>query len=562
LLAARRLLAETTPPAWHPRVYANSRYIVAGEYGRILAAYRQHFEPAQLLIVLTAELEADPGDLLARVFRHLEVDDRWRPADLSTRRLVGGDRSRVPPEDLRRLLELITGAVPGLPPSALDVALEEWNTLSGPGRRGLPADLMGRLNEHFAEDATLLEHQWGAAVPWARLHTAVDQGRGRESPGSAVSLRPRIGSRTFAGAEDIARQIAGALESDSGYALIRLDAWELLLLDEGISRSGKPDLPAIGVRERPEHAAAELRRALANADAVGASDDRDSPTGMQLLEELLVRFEVERPVLCSLRIDYELLGVDPSSGRQSKPSLLHDVMQGRELAVVCPAALTDWIYETAQARASGREFDIRTAVGLDDMSELEAVFLTLAARREAYDAVLVASCGVPGKALCSRLARELEVVALDLGQPVNRFIHPRFNDRSAIYARTRWEIEQYLRELATPAPLPRHELEGRLVRSSDGQLVYIERGRARKLTHDALRSLFDQEPVDVASELLEQLPHGAPLAVVHERLTGPFVLLDGHKQAIDLGLLLVELRDGALRDAPEMDGTLPWHPIG
>ena len=50
------------------------------------------------------------------------------------------------------------------------------------------------------------------------------------------------------------------------------------------------------------------------------------------------------------------------------------------------------------------------------------------------------------------------------------------------------------------------------------------------------------------------------MAIVHERLTGPFVLLDGHRRAVDLGTTLIHLDDFALRAIPPTGAPLPWRP--
>jgi hypothetical protein len=152
------------------------------------------------------------------------------------------------------------------------------------------------------------------------------------------------------------------------------------------------------------------------------------------------------------------------------------------------------------------------------------------------------------------------VVALDLGFPLARFLHPGYNQRSARLARARWEVQEYLRGLRAPEPDPRHPLEGRLVRTPGGPTVYVERGRTRLVEHPALLALFDHEPQVVAAEAVEALPRGAPLAVVHERLTGPFVLLDGRRRAVELGVTLLEVDDLALTEIPQAAPPFSWPP--
>ena len=266
-------------------------------------------------------------------------------------------------------------------------------------------------------------------------------------------------------------------------------------------------------------------------------------------------------------MSHDLLGVDPATGESvARPPLL-GVLKGRHLAAVCPAALTDLVTREARDRSlrlpedqvRRDELDVRLAVSLDDMSEIDNVVTALGAQREAYDAVLVLG-DLPARLACVQIARELEVAALDLGLPLARFLHPGYNARSAELARRRWELEEYLRRLNTPAPDPPHALEGRLVQSSAGSIFYVERGQRRLIEHPALLALFDHEPGEVEPEVLNELPRGAPLAVVHERLTAPFVLLDGRKRAIELGITLADLDDFAIRDVPETHPALRWSP--
>jgi hypothetical protein len=110
-------------------------------------------------------------------------------------------------------------------------------------------------------------------------------------------------------------------------------------------------------------------------------------------------------VRCSAQINLALLGIDPATGERAGAGPLGELLTGRRVALVGPSR---------PARPDQGGFDVRVTAILDDMSELELVTDRLSVQRAEFDAVL-STAAVPGKVLCARLARELGVVALDLG---------------------------------------------------------------------------------------------------------------------------------------------------
>jgi hypothetical protein len=209
-------------------------------------------------------------------------------------------------------------------------------------------------------------------------------------------------------------------------------------------------------------------------------------------------------------------------------------------------------------RLLGLGLDVRLAVGLDDTREVQAAFEELAAQRDSYDVVLVAG-DVPAKPLCSLLARELEVVALDIGHALDRTLHPR--PAEAEQLRLRRDVAEYLRQSALPAPEPEHELEGRLVRvRGEKPVYYVERGTARPVRHRELLSLFDHEPIEIEPQVLATMPPGMPLFAVHERFGGTYLPIDGTRRPIQLGLLFTVVDDQALNTLTLDDRPIEWHP--
>ena len=97
-------------------------------------------------------------------------------------------------------------------------------------------------------------------------------------------------------------------------------------------------------------------------------------------------------------------------------------MADHRVALVCPAVVLG--RSPVEVRRQGERLGIVVThtVALDDIRGVDRALLDLAARRDVYDAALMAG-DVPVKPLCSRIARELGVVALDMGHAIDDCIH-------------------------------------------------------------------------------------------------------------------------------------------
>jgi Glycosyl transferase family 2 len=113
----RRPAAEALDPT------GPSEYVAPGEYGRLLAPWRRHFPPEQVLVLLTGELERRPQRAVRIAFSHIGLDAAFVPPGLVAR----GPRSPA-------------------------------ETLDGPTQAALAA--------RYAEDAELLARDWRLTVPW------------------------------------------------------------------------------------------------------------------------------------------------------------------------------------------------------------------------------------------------------------------------------------------------------------------------------------------------------------------------------------------------------------
>lgn len=150
------------------------RYLVAGEYGRILGAYFDEFPPEQVHVLLTDELADSPAESLAAIFRYLGVDPGHVPADLEARHNRGGRRRRLGPQDEATLKQYLSSEVwartdaPRVHERAFDFWFMEWNMIPDEHAGSIEPTLLARLREHFAEDALQLEQLLGRPIPWAQ----------------------------------------------------------------------------------------------------------------------------------------------------------------------------------------------------------------------------------------------------------------------------------------------------------------------------------------------------------------------------------------------------------
>ena len=369
-----------------------------------------------------------------------------------------------------------------------------------------------------------------------------------------------ISAERLAPLAHVAGEIASALAEQRGYALIRLDVPTTVVLNEGLWTIPEEDLETADAYadDDPPAAAAAVRNAIIDADAVGVTETRDTFAGAALLEQLLFHLDLYPRLRCSAAINHELLGIDPGTGRIGRQAPLVSALAGRPVALAGPTGLVGWAAWQRREHLRRRGLDARLVVGLDGLDEVERALLELGEQRELYDAVLV--CGGPAaKSLCARLARELEVVALDIGDALDRELLPRYRPGSAA-ARAARDISRYLRQLSS-APGEPHELDGRLVRVPGQPGVwYVERGRARLLVHRALVALFEQAPVEIEAETLASLPEGVPLGVVHERLVGTYLLVDGQKRPVDFALPFAVANDDTAEALGFDSPVVHWYP--
>ena len=148
-------------------------YVVAGEYGRILGAYRERFPAERLRIELSTDLARDPAATLDRVLEFLGLPPGFRPPELELRHNRSGRRlDGLGEAQLFEFLEqevwprLGEGAGPAR--EEFDRFYEEWSAIPEfPGGEPPPPSpqVRERLQAHYAADAVLLG-ELDIEAPW------------------------------------------------------------------------------------------------------------------------------------------------------------------------------------------------------------------------------------------------------------------------------------------------------------------------------------------------------------------------------------------------------------
>jgi hypothetical protein len=165
LLSARELQRARREPS------EITSYVVAGEYGRILATYLERFPRDQLHIELSGDLESNPRDVVDRVCSFIGVEPHV-PRDLGRRYFPSGPR-RVTPEAEADLMDYLDVNVwPRVRHStqhreSFERWFELWNVEPDEPAQPVDAAIASLLREHYAEDAELLERMTGVRAAWA-----------------------------------------------------------------------------------------------------------------------------------------------------------------------------------------------------------------------------------------------------------------------------------------------------------------------------------------------------------------------------------------------------------
>lgn len=211
---AMSLLEERALHRARAGVSRERRYLVNGEYGRLLASYAAGFDREQMLVAFTDEMTLDPEGLLRRAFEFIGVDPGFIPGGLDARHHRGGDEQRVTVKEVSALRNRVRDRARGSGgPSELEAwirdswsgagrlaepALTElaervesdvwarpaqergsglaafgfwleniWNVIPGEAQSEIPRDVRAALEAHYRPDIEMLENLFGVEVPWA-----------------------------------------------------------------------------------------------------------------------------------------------------------------------------------------------------------------------------------------------------------------------------------------------------------------------------------------------------------------------------------------------------------
>jgi len=355
---------------------------------------------------------------------------------------------------------------------------------------------------------------------------------------------------------EVVARLGAALKGKRGCSLVRLGSGEAIVLNQGIYQVNAFNTDYSGVHLPNHEFREQLITAVRQADIVGLSPNRDVFHCADLLELLFNHFHTYPKSLCSAYVNWELAGLNRDTGVVENPDPpLYKLLKGKRVAVVGRMA------EALLRSGSRIGFDVSVHCGLEGAEEIEQTVEFLTENREKFD-VLLASAGVPAVVLCSRIARHLNCVAIDFGHTLNRILNANFSEKTLGIEKEKWRIEQYIKQhkqssFSDTAP---HPLAGRICRTEKGHYYYIERNIRRYIPNLALVDYLQCERLNVRTEDIQSLPLGAPMCIVQERLGSPYLLKDGRKIPVKLGLRFFEVADGLLDALPLEDRVVEWFP--
>lgn len=147
-------------------------YVAWSEYGRILKEFTACFDPGQLLVLYTEELESDPAGTLDRLLEFLDLPVGFRPPTLGEVIHRGGASNRIPHSVRswlrdRKLLYSLWQLMPDAYRGRLRFRYEQWNVRKSDDPMSLPETLHDQLRKHYGDDIRSLLALPIDSPPWA-----------------------------------------------------------------------------------------------------------------------------------------------------------------------------------------------------------------------------------------------------------------------------------------------------------------------------------------------------------------------------------------------------------
>lgn len=167
--------ARTTPTM-------TNRYIVNGEYFRILAGFLRVFPRDRLMVIFSDDLATRPAEMLTSIFDFIGATSDYLPDNLDARYRTAAVERRIAGFDLYawqrhlapiRPVRLLWHSLPGQLREHIDRAarlasfrVEMWNARRGTADADMSSAVRKRLTAHFQSDSKALAGLLNRYVPW------------------------------------------------------------------------------------------------------------------------------------------------------------------------------------------------------------------------------------------------------------------------------------------------------------------------------------------------------------------------------------------------------------
>ena len=157
-------------------------YVAWSEYGRILTEFTASFDPKQILVLYTEDLENEPEATLDRLLEFIGLPTGFRPATLGeVIHRGGGSNTRIPQSVRewlrnRKILYRLWQLVPEARRGRLRFQYEQWNIRRNGNTQSnamlLPEGLQEQLRRHYSADINALLSLPITPPPWLDRYLA------------------------------------------------------------------------------------------------------------------------------------------------------------------------------------------------------------------------------------------------------------------------------------------------------------------------------------------------------------------------------------------------------
>jgi hypothetical protein len=150
--------------------------VARGEYGRIIADYREHFAADRVAVHFTEELDGNPQGLVDDVLAFIGLPGPYEPPNLGERYHEGGDARRFPNLTRRMQRTPLRSGFRMLSPS-IRRRVRHWYSTEANISKATKVELSddetrAMLRQFYAPDVRRLEELIGKPVPWPEFAAA------------------------------------------------------------------------------------------------------------------------------------------------------------------------------------------------------------------------------------------------------------------------------------------------------------------------------------------------------------------------------------------------------